>query len=89
MGESDEITPKKLWIAVLLAVLGGNASGLLNILTPTVRNDPMTGSEGRRIELEVHRIDAIQQLMQYRMSVREEQDRELLDMLKQHLKGHP
>ena len=88
MGESDEITPKKLWTAVLLAVIGGNATGLLNVFTPTIRNDPMTGTEGRQIQLEVHRIDAIQQLMQYRMKVREEQDRELLDMLKQHLKGH-
>ena len=41
----ESITPKKLWVAILIAVLGGNFTGILNSISPTMRSDPMTGTE--------------------------------------------
>ena len=40
---------RKLVIAVVLAILGGNVGTLLNKTTPDVRNDPFTGTEARQM----------------------------------------
>ena len=87
MGE--ELTPKRLWVAVLVAVIGGNTTGLLNAITPEVRKDPLTGSEGRELLLEIHRIDKIQYLMGSRMERREKESEAITNLLRQHMRGHP
>ena len=88
MADETGVTTKRLWIAVLVAVIGGNTTGILNRLNPNVRNDPMTGTQGRYLEKEVHRIDGIQQTMLFRMMVREEEADEILDLLRSHADDH-
>ena len=48
---------KKLFVAVILAVVGGNAGSFLNSVRTDIRADPFTGTQGRELE---HRIDAIE-----------------------------
>jgi hypothetical protein len=88
----DEFTglQKKILGWLLVAVVGGNTGViLLNKTSPDMRSDPFTGSEGRELQKQVNRIDAIQQTMLHRMQRREEDDRELADLIEQHLRRHP
>lgn len=88
MAEPSEITTKKLWAAILVAVLGGNFTGLLNRVSPDMRADPITGTEARtehrRIQNELHRIDRIQYLMDSRMKEREAFDKECEAWMRKH-----
>ena len=87
MGE-DETTKVLYWfIATLIGSVGLNQG--INKVTPTVRNDPFTGSEGREMERRLDRIDSEQQKMIYRMLRREEDAKECRDMLQTHLRRHP
>ena len=80
---------KKLFAAIIIAILGGNAGFLLNKTTPQARNDPFTGTEGREMEHRLDRVDAIQQTMSFRMAQREEQAKECRQQLDSHLRRHP
>ena len=79
---------KKLIGWILIAVLGGNAGAMLNLGTSKVRSDPFTGSEGREMQKQLNKVDAIQQTMLHRMANREREDRELQKMLREHLRRH-
>ena len=80
---------KKLIAAVIIALAGGNAGFLLNKSTSEVRHDPFTGSEGKEMELRIDRIDTEQQKMIYRMMRREEDSKDCLKTLQEHLRQHP
>ena len=49
----DEMDEKKIWMVVLFAVLGGNASGFANYLTPDVRADKFSGSDAAILKAEL------------------------------------
>lgn len=89
----QEITTKKLWAAILIAVLGGNFTGLLNRISPDMRADPLTGSQAQvahdLLRTELHRIDRIQYNMDLRMKQREAADKEAMDWIRQHERRHP
>ena len=68
---------KKLFAALLVAILGGNTLGFLNMRNSDVRSDPFTGTQGRQLQNELATINAIQQTMLHRMATREREDREL------------
>ena len=80
---------KKLIFWIIVAVLGGNAGAMLNLGTSKVRSDPFTGTEAREMQRQLNKVDAIQQTMLHRMQNRERDDREILQMLQEHLRGHP
>ena len=83
---------KELWAVAFLAILGGNFTGLLNTVSPTIRSDPMTGTEARAadsiLSAELHRIDKIQGRMELRMDQRESASMKLIDLLQNHLDNH-
>ena len=80
---------KRLIGWILIAVLGGNAGAMLNLGTSKVRSDPFTGSQGRDLQKQLNKIDAIQQTMLHRMQEREREDRELSKLVREHLRRHP
>ena len=87
--DDNTLTPKRLYLALLIAVLGGNTGSIINSITPTVRSDPMTGTQGKELIKELHRIDKIQYLMDSRMKQRESQSRATLELIRQHMQAHP
>ena len=40
---------KKLFIYALVVLFGGNITGIINSISPDIRSDPFTGSEGREL----------------------------------------
>lgn len=93
MADESQITTKKLWMAILVAVLGGNFTGILNSVSPTIRADPVTGTESRAadavLQAQIHAIDKIQNNMVLRMQQREEADRQLIEWVRTHDRSHP
>ena len=53
---------------VLAAVIGGNAGTVFNAITPKVRNDPWTGTQGKGHEQRIDSIEAFINLSRYRMA---------------------
>ena len=83
---------KELWAVAFLAILGGNFTGLLNTVSPTIRSDPMTGTESRAansvLAAEIHRIDKIQNRMELRMDQRESASIMVFEIIQTHLLDH-
>ena len=97
MNDSDLSTQKKLIIAIILAVGGGNLTSLLvNKSTDTVRHDPFTGTQGKalehvinKMEQRLDRIDAEQVKMIWRMGQVEKSCNASTDKLQEHFRRHP
>ena len=96
MNDSDLSTQKKLIIAVILAVGGGNLTSLLvNKSTDTVRHDPFTGTQGKvleqaieKMEQRLDRIDAEQVKMIWRMGQVEKKCDACTDKMQEHFRRH-
>ena len=58
---------KKMFAWVLAAVIGGNAGTVFNAITPKVRNDPWTGTQGMVHEQRLDRIESFVELSRWRM----------------------
>ena len=80
---------KKLFGWVIVAVLGGNAGAMINFNTEKARSDPFTGTQGEELSRDISRINAIQQTMLHRMGIREQDNRDLKQLIEAHLRRHP
>jgi hypothetical protein len=86
---SDEEQKKILWwfVATLLGSIGLNQG--INKITPDVRNDPCTGTQGAAIERRIDKINSVQQTMLYRMARQEAWRKECRITVQDHLRQHP
>jgi len=82
----NDLTTKRLWIAVLVAIVGGNSGSFINAFVAGSPNEYVNEKVSRELEKEVHRIDSIQQTILYRMGNCEETNKEYL---RQQLFGGP
>lgn len=64
---------RKLFITALVVILGGNASGIFNAVSPNVRHDPFTGRDGAELRSEIH--EDINAVYRYVEAVRREDDK--------------
>ena len=87
---------KKLLVAVLVAILGGNTLGFLNMRNPDVRSDPFTGTQGKdlvqaieKMEQRLDRIDSEQVKMIWRMGQVEKSCNLSTEKLQEHFRRHP
>ena len=80
----DQFTfDKKTLGWLLVAILGGNIGVVtLNRVSPDMRADAFTATEAKKMQSEINTIHAIQQTMIFRMSQREQQDKEMINRLR-------
>ena len=80
---------KKTLAYVLILVMSGNAGVvLLNKTNPELRADSFTGTDAKELKSEIKLIYAIQQTMLHRMAERERADKELKNLVEEHLRRH-
>ena len=61
-GKSNEVEDKKLLIAALVILFGGNAGSIIGAFNPDIRSDPFTGTDGAQLRefcsREINELDA-------------------------------
>ena len=84
---------KTILSGMVVIGLGGGIYVGSGKLQSSVRPDPYTGTDAalmrRELMLEIHRIDAIQQKMDFRMRQREAADEKCHETVQEHLRRHP
>ena len=58
---------KKLYVWIIVAVVGGNAGTLLNALNPNMRSDSFTGADGALLERRIDTLEADLGVVIYRI----------------------
>jgi hypothetical protein len=64
---------RKLFITALVVILGGNASGIFNAVSPNVRHDPFTGRDGAELKSELH--EHVNDIYRYVENIRREDEK--------------